>query len=92
MSWAAGPPVDVAVVESTYGDRNHHQGHDDIEGTLERIIKRAMADGGHILVPAFAIGRTQVLIYHLNSLIEAGRIRDLTVAVDASNAENLTSR
>lgn len=82
-TWAPGPPVDVAVVESTYGDRDHHQGHDDIETTLERVIKRALADGGHILVPAFAIGRTQTLIYHLNTLIESGRIPDLMVAVDS---------
>lgn len=89
-AWAEGPALDVAVVESTYGDRAHQQGHDDIERALERIIKRAMADGGHILVPAFAIGRTQVLIYHLNSLIEAGRIRDLMVAVDAPMALKVT--
>ncbi len=82
-TWAPGPQVDVAVLETTYGDRNHHQGHDDIERSLERVIKRAVADGGHILVPAFAIGRTQVLIYHLNTLIETGRIKDLMVAVDS---------
>jgi Cft2 family RNA processing exonuclease len=46
-------------------------------------VNRAVADGGHILVPAFAIGRTQTLIYHLNTLIEARRIPDIGVAVDS---------
>ena len=74
--------MDVAVLESTYGNREHAAGHGDIERDLERILKRAVADGGHILVPAFAIGRTQILLYHLNSLVEAGRVVDLPVAVD----------
>ena len=68
--WDPGPPVDVAVLEATYGDRDHAGGHGDVEAALERILRRAIADGGHILVPAFAIGRTQLLLYHLNS---AGR-------------------
>jgi metallo-beta-lactamase family protein len=80
--WTQTMPVDVAVVESTYGDKNHAQGHDDIEVTLERIIHQALRDGGHILVPAFAIGRTQLLIYHLNTLIESRRIPDIAVAID----------
>jgi metallo-beta-lactamase family protein len=81
--WDPGPPVDVAVLETTYGDRDHSCGHGDVEAELERIVRRAVADGGHILVPAFAIGRTQLLLYHLNSLIEAGRLPDLPVALDS---------
>ena len=80
--WDPGPPVDVAVLESTYGNREHAAGHGDLERDLERILRRAVADGGHILVPAFAIGRTQILLYHLNSLVEAGKVVDLPVAVD----------
>ena len=81
--WDDGPPVDVAVLESTYGGRTHAKGAGDIAAALERSLKRAVADGGHILVPAFAIGRTQLLLYHLNTLVEAGRLPDLPVAVDA---------
>jgi metallo-beta-lactamase family protein len=80
--WDPGP-VDLALVECTYGSRGHARGHGDIEHNLERILKRAVADGGHVLVPAFAIGRTQLLLYHLNTLVEAGRIPDLPVALDS---------
>src|SRR5690606_14242899 len=65
-----------------YGDREHGHTHADVERELERIIQRALQDGGHILIPAFAIGRTQTLLYHLNTLVEAGRIPSLPVAVD----------
>lgn len=82
-SWEPGPAVDLAVLETTYGDRDHRGGHGEVEATLERVIQRAISDGGHVLVPAFAIGRTQLLIYHLNSLVEAGRLPDLPVALDS---------
>lgn len=81
QSWSTRP-ADVVVMESTYGDREHRCTHDDVEHELERIVKRAAALGGHILVPAFAIGRTQTLLYHLNTLIESGRIPEIPVAVD----------
>jgi metallo-beta-lactamase family protein len=74
--------ADVVVMESTYGDREHRCSHDDVEAELERIIQRAVARQGHILVPAFAIGRTQTLLYHLNTLIESGRVPNIPVAVD----------
>jgi metallo-beta-lactamase family protein len=69
-------------MECTYGDREHRCSHDDVEKNLERIVKRAAEKKGHILVPAFAIGRTQTLLYHLNTLIESGRVPNLPVAVD----------
>ena len=81
-TWSSERPVDLVVMESTYGDRAHNMSHEDVEQRLETIVNRAVADGGHILVPAFAIGRTQTLIYHLNTLIEARRIPDIGVAVD----------
>jgi metallo-beta-lactamase family protein len=81
-AWEKGPPVDAVVMESTYGEREHASSHDDIRGELERIVKRAMKNRGHILVPAFAIGRTQTLLWYLNDLVESGRIEGLPVAVD----------
>lgn len=81
-TWDAGRPVDLVVMESTYGNREHACSHDDVEHELERIVRRALRDGGHILVPAFAIGRTQTLLYHLNTLIEGKRIPSIPVAVD----------
>jgi metallo-beta-lactamase family protein len=81
-AWSAERPVDLVVMESTYGDREHEHTHAEVEKELERIVKNAVRDGGHILIPAFAIGRTQTLIYHLNTLIESGRIPNLPVAID----------
>ena len=81
-SWEAERPVDLVVMESTYGSRDHHATHDRVRAELKRIIYSAMEDGGHILVPAFAIGRTQVLLCHLNALVEAGELPHMPVAVD----------
>lgn len=81
-TWSRGRPVDLVVLESTYGDGEHRHAHDDVPGELLRIVQRAVADGGHILVPAFAIGRVQTLLFHLNALVESGRLKDLPVAVD----------
>ncbi len=81
--WARDKPVDLVLMESTYGDHDHRHGHDDIEAELERILIRAIERRGHVLVPAFAIGRTQALLYHLNQLVEARRIPPIPVAVDS---------
>jgi metallo-beta-lactamase family protein len=80
--WSQHRPIDLVVMESTYGDREHRMDHAAVERALEAILHRAVTDGGHILVPAFAIGRTQTLLYHLNSLVEAGRAPNIPVAVD----------
>jgi len=89
-SWSRERPLDLVVVESTYGDREHDIDHARVQRELERIVKAAVADGGHILVPAFAIGRTQALLYHLNTLVESGRLPDLPVAVDSPLALRVT--
>ncbi len=81
-TWASGPPVDVVVMESTYGSREHVHSHDDIERELEAVVKEAIRVSGKVLVPAFAIGRTQTLIWFLNDLVESGRIPAIPVAID----------
>jgi metallo-beta-lactamase family protein len=81
--WQEGRAVDLVLMESTYGDEEHRHGHWEVEAELERILKRAVERGGHVLVPAFAIGRTQTLLYHLNSLVDAGRIPAIPVVVDS---------
>lgn len=81
-AWSTGKPVDVVVLESTYGSREHAHTHDEIERELERILKDAIARRAKVLVPAFAIGRTQTLLYHLNNLVEARRIPEVPVAID----------
>ncbi len=89
QSWGERP-ADVVVMESTYGDRNHRCSHDDVERELQRIVERAVERRGHILVPAFAIGRTQTLLYHLNTLIESGRVPNIPVAVDTPMGLRIT--
>ncbi len=79
--WDAGP-VDLVVMESTYGARSHAHGHDDVARDLEEALKEAVAAKGKVLVPSFAIGRTQVLLWFLDALVESGRLPDVPVAVD----------
>ncbi len=81
-TWDDQRPVDLVLIETTYGDHVQEQPPKGLEDQLERAIKRALRDGGHILVPSFAIGRTQILLYLLNNLVESGRIEGLPVAVD----------
>ena len=80
--WSDARPVDLVVMESTYGDREHGMAPGDVPDALLEIVERARSDGGHILVPAFAIGRTQAIIHHLDELVESGRLEGLPVAVD----------
>ena len=80
--WQGGRDVDVVVMESTYGARSHEHTHDDIERELARVINEAHARRGKVLVPAFAIGRTQVLLYFLNELVERKQIPNVPVALD----------
>jgi len=80
--WASGRAVDLVVMEATYGEREHAHSHDDIERDLESILKDAIARRAKVLVPAFAIGRTQTLLYFLNNLVEARRIPEVPVMID----------
>jgi metallo-beta-lactamase family protein len=81
-------PADIIVVESTYGNREHDK--TPIADQLEPIVLSAVEKGGAILVPAFAIGRTQELMYHLSHLELAGRIPTLPAYVDSPMAIEAT--
>jgi metallo-beta-lactamase family protein len=75
---------DVVVMESTYGDRRH-----DDEGTLERFadaICRTARRGGMVLIPAFAVDRTEVVLVMLRRLLEGGHIPELPLYVDSPMA------
>jgi len=80
---------DYVVVESTYGDRRHEDV--DVAAQLEEIVNSTVAAGGNIVIPAFAIGRTQDVLLHLKRLIEAGRIPRLLVFLDSPMATSVTS-
>jgi metallo-beta-lactamase family protein len=73
--------ADTLLVESTYGNRLHPA--DDGTPVIVQAVERAVAQRGWLLVPAFAVGRTQDLLYLLRSLEEAGRIPRLAVYLDS---------
>lgn len=76
--------ADYLLVESTYGDRRHPPV--DPLDQLEAIIRRTSERGGVVLIPAFAVGRTQTLLYLLYRLKQQGRIPDLPIFVDSPMA------
>lgn len=83
------PRTDYLVTESTYGDRVHSVG--DVESEVEHAINDAVRRGGAILVPAFAVGRSQHLMHVVTTLREAGRIPPLPVFLDSPMAIKATA-
>lgn len=81
------PDTDWVVVESTYGDRNHE--HTDVKEQLRRAIDEGVRRGGMILIPAFAVGRTQEVLYHLNELFGAKALPVVPVWVDSPMANSV---
>ncbi len=82
---APTPPIepDAVVMESTYGDRGHRPQRQSVE-EFESIIEAAQGSRGKILVPAFAVGRTQTLVYHLGRMARGGRLGGGTLGGGAS--------
>jgi metallo-beta-lactamase family protein len=78
------PAADVLLVESTYGNRTHPP-EDDGE-RLASIVRETAAKGGKVVIPAFAVGRVEEVLYWLNRLEEQGRIPILPVYVDSPMA------
>lgn len=83
-------PADYLLMESTYGDRCHDD--NDVEDVLAAIISKTIHRGGTIVVPAFAVGRAQSLLYHIGRLKAAGRLPkllpvflDSPMAIDATD-------
>ncbi len=79
----------ILLIESTYGSR-HHEPYPEAEKALEEIINNTVSHGGTVLIPAFAVGRTQQLVYALHRLHSEGRIPDLPVFVDSPLATRTT--
>jgi metallo-beta-lactamase family protein len=84
------PPAnaDVLLCESTYGDRDHETG--DPAELLAAVVNRVAKRGGSIVIPAFAIGRTQTFMYYLRQLEDQQRIPRLPVYVDSPMALSAT--
>lgn len=81
------PEADVLLVESTYGDRLHANGS---EETLVRVITETARRGGAVIVPSFAIGRTQELIWTIRKLEDAGRLPLISVFLDSPMGIDVT--
>jgi metallo-beta-lactamase family protein len=77
--------VDWYLSESTYGDRDH-EGAEDVAGMLRDVVARAASRGGKVIIPAFAVGRTQVILYLLGKLREAGKVPNIPIYVDSPMA------
>ena len=80
--------ADHVVLESTYGDRLHDT--QDVEAALGEVIKRTAARGGVVIVPAFAVGRAQALLYAIYRLKGRGAIPDLPVFLNSPMAIDMT--
>ncbi len=76
--------TDVVVTESTYGDEDHPD--DDIDGVIADVVNRAAKRGGVVVIPAFAVDRTEVVLWHLDRLIESGTVPSVPVFVDSPMA------
>ncbi|MEO7144678.1 MAG: MBL fold metallo-hydrolase [Bryobacteraceae bacterium] len=83
------PPVDYLIMESTYGDRLH-EAAGPVKDKLADVVNRTAARGGKIIVPAFAVGRTQQLVLLLHELINEKRIPSIPMYVDSPLAVNVT--
>jgi metallo-beta-lactamase family protein len=82
-------PVDYLLMECTYGDTPHldpSQAFDQLRSAVSRTLKQ----GGKVIVPAFAVGRTQELVYDLNDMVSRGEVPSVPVYVDSPLAVNTT--
>jgi len=82
------PDADYLVVESTYGNRRHSELP--VLDQLEGVLKRTFARGGVLLVPAFAVGRAQQMIWMMDELVTGGRLRPFSIHLDSPMAVDAT--
>ncbi|HAA14596.1 MAG TPA: MBL fold hydrolase [Cytophagales bacterium] len=80
--------TDILFIESTYGGRSHPDG--DPKEAFKEIINRTTSRGGSVIIPSFALGRTQNLLYYLRELFLDNTIDDIPVFVDSPMAINVT--
>jgi len=83
------PAAEYLIMESTYGNRLH-QPIGPVKKKLANLVNRTVARGGHIVIPAFAVGRTQQIVMLLHELIDAKAIPDIPIFVDSPLAVNVT--
>ena len=81
--------AEYVVMESTYGNRLH-KGMPETIDELAEVIKGTFKKGGNVIIPAFAIGRTQDILYVLNRLVREGRLYNINIYIDSPLAEKAT--
>jgi metallo-beta-lactamase family protein len=82
------PPADYMVVESTYGNRTHPPVS--VVDQLQGVLQRTFARGGVLLIPAFAVGRAQQMIFLMDEIVTAGRMRPFPIHIDSPMAVDAT--
>ncbi len=85
----ADQPLDLLIMESTYGDREHEP-VEDLKPQLKEILQKTFARGGCVLIPAFAFGRTQELLYIIHELYAEQAVPRVPVWVDSPLASDIT--
>jgi metallo-beta-lactamase family protein len=83
-------PIDSLIIESTYADRKH-ESFAEAETRLGEVVRRVAARGGKVLIPAYAVGRAQELIYSLHRLYRGGQIPEIPIYVDSPLAVDVTT-
>ena len=81
--------ADFLIIEATYGNRVHGD-YEQVDRRLGEAVNRALARGGRVIIPAFAVERSQEIIYTLNRLRQNSRIPDVPVFVDSPLAASIT--
>ena len=81
--------LDVLIMESTYGNRIHTYS-DEVEEEVAKVVREVVDMRGKIIIPAFAVGRTQMLVYVLHKLFDQNRIPEIPIYVDSPLAVNAT--
>lgn len=80
----------LLLVESTYGDRNHREMEDTL-GELREVLRDTWQQGGNVMIPAFAVGRTQELLFQLGRLYQEGELDNWQIFLDSPMAIKVTS-
>lgn len=83
-------PIDTLIIESTYGNRKHEPVQD-AEQRMGELVRETAARGGRVLIPAFAVGRTQEIVYALHTLYRNGKIPRIPIYVDSPLAVDTTA-
>ena len=83
-------PADMVIMESTYGDRDHPP-FTDMRDRLAALIRETAAKGGRVIIPAFAVGRVQEIVYDLHALVHEGRMPSIPIYIDSPLATDATS-